>query len=227
MKSCDILVIEDDPSIRGLIQQTLDPLGLKMSFETDGAVGEARAREYLPTVILLDLGLPSMTGLEILERLRPWFEGSILVITAWGDEEKKLRAFELGADDYISKPFSPRELLARVKVGVKHAKGNTRENRTLNVGNVVIDVPDSRVTVAGKDFAVTQTEFRFLTLLAEQAGRLVSQAVLLKEIWGPNHSEDTHYLRILVSRLRKKLAQAGADASIVTELGLGYRLVTA
>lgn len=224
MKSCDILVIEDDPPIRSLIQQTLEPLGLKVSFEADGAAGEARAREYLPSVILLDLGLPSMSGLEILKRIKPWFAGEVIVITAWGDEEQKIEAFDLGASDYMPKPFSPRELLARVKVALKHTDQSKKSESAIVVGQMTVHFGEHRVTVAGKAFPLTQTEFKFVARLTHEPGRLVSQGTLLNEIWGPNHAEDTHYLRILVSRLRKKLEQAGACVSIITEAGLGYRI---
>jgi two-component system KDP operon response regulator KdpE len=227
VKSCDVLVIEDDPSIRDVIRRMLEPLGVKILEEADGLAGEARAREYSPPVIVLDLGLPSLSGLEILKKLKPWFKGSVVVITAWEDEEKKLEAFELGADDYVSKPFSPGELLARIKVALRRsASALESPSEVLSLGGLRMDLQEHRLqTDRGQVIQVTQIEFRFLALLARHPGSLMLQKDLLLEIWGPNHSSDTHYLRILVSRLRKKLEPFAAGVSILTEPGLGYRLV--
>lgn len=229
MKTCDILVIEDDSRIRDLILQSLSGLNLKIMTEQTGTQGEARAREYLPAVIVLDLGLPGQSGIEVLRRIRDWFKGSVVVVTAWEDEATKLEAFELGADDYVQKPFSPKELLARVKVALKRAsqpKGTVAET-ILQVGDLTLDRFEHRVSAAGRSVNLTQTEFRFLLILACEPGRLIPQKRLLEEIWGPNHAQDTHYLRILVSRLRKKLAEAQSKVELVTEPGLGYRLGSA
>ena len=225
MKQCDLLLIEDDAAIRSIIQQALSPLNLRMIEESDGIMGEARARDYQPSVILLDLGLPSKSGLEILQSIRAWFTGSVIVITAWQDEEQKLRAFELGAEDYVEKPFSPKELIARVKVALRRAglKSRPRES-VFNVGKLLINLEQHRVNCNGEPISLTQTEFRFLVKLAMQPGSLVSQNDLLVEIWGPNHDQDTHYLRILVSKLRKKLKESVSTVKITTEAGLGYRL---
>ena len=227
MKKCDLLVIEDDPKIRDLILETLEPLALQIMTEADGTAGEARAREYLPAVIVLDLGLPGQSGIDLLRKIRPWFKGSVLVVTAWEDEAYKLEAFELGADDYVQKPFSTKELLARVRVAIKRVsqpKGADAASALLKVGDLVIDRTEHRVTVGDQVASLTQTEFKFLSILAEEEGRLVSQKRLLQEVWGPNHSEDTHYLRILVSKLRKKLVVCGSGVVITTESGLGYRI---
>jgi two-component system KDP operon response regulator KdpE len=226
MKGCDVLLIEDDPAVRSLMRQSLEELHLKLHEESDGAIGEARARDYLPSVILLDLGLPGKSGIEILRGLKAWFQGSVIVITAWQDEDAKLQAFELGADDYISKPFSPRELLARVRVALRRARKPHETNvpQLIQLGNLEIDRKEHRVRVGQSELALTQTEYKFLLTLALEPESLVSQKRLLEEVWGPNHVEDTHYLRILVSRLRKKVNTTDAQVTIMTEAGLGYRL---
>lgn len=229
MKHCDLLVVEDDPKIRALILETLAPLKMDVMAESDGHAGEARAREYLPKVIILDLGLPKQSGIEFLRRVQDWFKGSVVVVTAWQDEQYKLEAFELGAEDYVQKPFSPKELLARVKVALRriaHSGTSVPPGAVFQVGDLSVDRAEHRVIAErGQVLAMTQTEFRFFCILAENEGRLVPQSHLLEQVWGPNHSSDTHYLRILVSRLRKKLVEAQSRVELVTEPGLGYRLL--
>jgi two-component system KDP operon response regulator KdpE len=229
MKRCDLLLIEDDPAIRSLIRQAVDELHLKLHEETDGVSGEARAREYLPSVVLLDLGLPNRSGLDVLKGLKKWFKGSVIVITAWQDEEAKLQAFELGTDDYITKPFSPRELLARIRVALRRAAADRKEpEQKVRIGRLLVDPRPGTVQVeGGGSLGLTVTEAKFVIILSRQAGSLVRQTTLLEEIWGPNHADDTHYLRILVSRLRKKLASHESGVRIVTESGLGYRMTVA
>jgi len=184
------------------------------------------ARRETPAVVLLDLGLPDIDGLDVCRQLRTWSTVPIIVVTADGADERKVRALDDGADDYITKPFSMPELLARIRVAIRHHNAAGVVDRSvLEVGDLHIDVAQHRVTVAGREIDLRPKEFALLTVLARHAGRVLTHRAILQEVWGPGAEHDTQHLRVYAGMLRKKLEDDPAHPRLVTEPGVGYRLV--
>jgi two-component system KDP operon response regulator KdpE len=179
-----------------------------------------------PALIVLDLALPDIDGVEVCRRVRSWSAVPIIVVTADGAEDRKVAAFEAGADDYVTKPFSFRELEARVRVGLRRAAAHEAEDEpTLHVGDIVVDIPHHWATVDGRLLDLTPKEFELLTLFARNPGRVLTHAALLAHVWGPDGAGHVEYLRVYARALRQKLGDDPGDPRLVTEPGIGYRLV--
>ena len=187
------------------------------------AVEQVRAAR--PAVVVLDLGLPDLDGLAVVAAIRAESSVPIIVLTADGAEDRKVAALDAGADDYITKPFSTPELLARIRVALRYRRTGHDDPEIMQVGDVVIDVAQHRVTAGGVVVALTPKEFDFLAVLARQPGRVITQRALLQAVWGPEYGRETEYLRVYASQLRKKLDEDPARPRLITEPGVGYRLV--
>jgi two-component system KDP operon response regulator KdpE len=222
-----ILVVDDEPAILRALTAALRARDHRVATATTGAEALTEVATRDPAVVILDLGLPDMDGIEVCRQLRRWTETPIIVLTAEGAEARKVEALDEGADDYVTKPFSTPELLARVRVALRHRREPTTQPRAavLAVGEIEIDIPDHRVRLRGEPVDLTPKEFALLTALARHPGRVLTHRMLLREVWGPEYSDETQYLRIYASHLRKKLGDDPARPYIVTEPGVGYRLV--
>lgn len=224
MLSRRVLVIDDEPSMRKLLRAVLEAGGYAMLEARDGQEGLKLAALEQPGLVLLDLGLPGMEGLEVLQRLRAWSAVPVLVLSARDQESEKVALLDAGADDYLTKPFSPPELLARLRMLERHAQA-PEEPACVRCGELEIDLGEHSVRLRGKAVKLTATEFAFLELLARHPGKVVTQREILKSIWGPEALEHTHYLRIYMGALRKKLeADPSAPRHLITEAGVGYCL---
>jgi two-component system KDP operon response regulator KdpE len=221
-----ILVVEDDRSVGRVVAAALRARGFRAITSTTGEQALARTQEEQPAVIVLDLGLPDIDGIEICRKIRTLSEVPIIVLTADSSDKRKVLALDNGADDYVTKPFSMPELLARVRVALRHRKAFHRVDATvLEVGDLRIDVSRREVNVAGRPVDLTPMEFDFLTLLARYPGRVLTHGAILDAVWGPGHSDQIQYVRVFASTIRKKLNDDPARPRILTESGIGYRLV--
>ena len=222
-----ILVVDDEPVIVRALSAALDARGHRVAIATNGveALQEVASRE--PDVIVLDLGLPDIDGIEVCRQIRRHSDTPIIVLTAEGAESRKVEALDEGANDYVTKPFSTPELLARVRVALRH-RSERREQRAsgnLVVGDLEIDLGHHRVTLRGAPVELTPKEFLYLAALARHPGRVITHRMLLTEVWGAEYSDELQYLRVYASHLRKKLGDDPAHPYLVTEPGVGYRLV--
>ena len=221
-----ILVVEDDSSFAKVLGTSLRTHGYRVQVAKTGELALNRIERDPPAVVLLDLRLPGIDGIEVCRRLRSWTAVPIVVLTAEGSDESKVLALDEGADDYITKPFSMPELLARIRVALRHsqARGGEMDESVLQVGDLQVDLPHHQVTVAGRPVDLTPKEFQFLALLARHPGRVLLHRVILQEVWGPE-ATDTQYLRVYAGQLRRKLDDDPEHPRLVTEPGVGYRLV--
>jgi two-component system KDP operon response regulator KdpE len=220
-----IVLIEDEPQIRRFLRATLGSQGYRLHEATTGEDGLIEAATRQPDVVIIDLGLPDIDGLEVIRRLREWSRVPVIVLSARGQERDKVVALDAGADDYVSKPFAVGELQARLRVALRHAAVGDTGEPTFTVGDLRIDQVKRQITVAGKEVHLTPIEYRLLTTLARHAGRVMSQRQLLKEVWGPAQTEQAHYLRVYMGTLRRKLERDPARPRyLLTEPGVGYRL---
>jgi two-component system KDP operon response regulator KdpE len=222
-----ILLIEDDPHIRRFLRASLATQGFTLVEAGTAKQGLALAAAQPLQLILLDLGLPDGDGVDVTRRLREWTEIPIIVISARGQDADKVAALDAGADDYLTKPFSLPELLARVRVALRRAgrAGPAADEPVTVVGDLRLDVAQRRVFVGGTEVHLTPTEFRILALLARSAGRVLTHRQILREIWGHAHEQDTHYLRVQMHGLRHKIeAEPARPRFLLTEPGVGYRL---
>lgn len=224
-----VLVVEDEAPIRQLLRTTLEAEGYAVCEAATAREAEALAGNRRIDLFLVDLGLPDGDGVELVRRLRGWTRRPILVLSARTQEPQKVQALDAGADDFITKPFGVQELHARLRVALRHAAQSSLGGRSVvECEGVVIDLDARTVHRGGEPVRLTATQWRLLEVLARQAGRVVTSAHLLREVWGPAHAEQVHYLRIYVRQLRQKLEPAADRPScIVTETGIGYRLVAA
>jgi two-component system KDP operon response regulator KdpE len=219
------LVIDDEPPMRRLLKLTLEGDGYRCFEAGSGQDGLSAAAHRRPDVILLDLGLPDLAGMEVLRRLREWTQVPVVVLTARHGDADKVEALDAGADDFVTKPFSAAELLARLRAARRRAD-RTPEGAVFHAGTLVVDLARRQVTSSGCEVKLTPTEYALLRLLVRNAGRVLTQRQLLIEVWGPNHATDTHYLRVYMARLRDKLGADPAQPGLIrTEPGVGYRLV--
>lgn len=219
-----ILVIDDEPQIRKLLKLSLQAHGFGVTEASSGEEGVVQAAAAHPDLIVLDLGLPDITGMEVLKRIRERSQVPIIVLTAKDREDDKIQALDGGADDYVTKPFGMGELVARMRVALRHvAKSGT--DPVLRFGGLAIDLVQRTVERNGSRVKLTPTEYDLLKLLASHAGKVVTQRQLLQEVWGGQHNEsDSHYLRVYIGHLRKKLEEDPTRPRfIVTEPGIGYR----
>jgi two-component system KDP operon response regulator KdpE len=220
-----ILVVDDDPQLRRFLRTTL--AGHGHTIAEAGSVAEAidAIGRVHPHVILLDLGLPDGDGMAVLRRFPADTRPPVIVLSARGQEGDKVTALDAGAEDYLTKPFGAGELLARIRVVLRRGGGGTPTPDILEVGPIKIDQPRHTVTIAGREIHLTPIEFRLLLELARQPGRVLTHRQLLREIWGPNAVEETHYLRVHMGALRRKIeADPARPQWLLTEAGVGYRL---
>ena len=222
-----VLVIEDEPEIRRFLRSVLGAEGYRVVEADSGARGVAEAGAHKPDLAIVDLGLPDLDGIEVIRRIRAWSPMPIVVLSARVREQAKVEALDAGADDYVTKPFGVGELLARLRVALRHAARRGSGTANLRLGDAEIDFERRRVTRAGHEVRLTQLEFRLLACLAQHLGLVVTHRQLLREVWGPSHVEHTHYLRIYMKQLRDKLeADPVQPKYLLTDTGVGYRLVT-
>ena len=221
-----ILLIEDEAPIHRFLGASLPAHGFRLLGAETGKDGLARAADHNPDVILLDLGLPDVDGLEVTRRLREWSTVPIIVLSARGQEGDKIAALDAGADDYLTKPFSTGELLARIRVAMRHAARQADNNPqpVFAVGDLRVDLAARRVQAGGAEVHLTPIEYKLLAVLVRHAGKVLTHQQLLREVWGPHHTEDTHYLRVHLAQLRRKIEPAPAQPRyLLTETGVGYR----
>jgi len=222
-----ILVVEDEPQMLRFLRASLTTHDYRLVEVETGQEALAQAAARSPDVILLDLGLPDLDGIEVTKRLREWTQIPIIVISARGQEEDKINALDAGADDYLTKPFSVGELLARIRVALRHTAAGIagHEEPSFSLGELRVDLAQRQVFVADREIHLTPTEYKLLTTLIRYAGKVVTHRQLLKEVWGPPHVEQTQYLRVYMGQLRHKLEPDPARPRyLINEPGVGYRL---
>jgi two-component system, OmpR family, KDP operon response regulator KdpE len=221
-----VLVVEDEPQMRRFLRASLGTEGYRVREAWTVADGLREVAAEHPDAVLLDLGLPDGDGLDLVRRVREWSSVPIIVVSARGREEEKVAALDAGADDYLPKPFGTKELLARLRVALRHSRAAIApESPVLEVGPLRMDLERREVTVEGRPVRLTPIEWRLLTLLARHAGRVLTHAQILREVWGPNAASHSHYVRVYMAELRKKLeADPSRPRLLLTEPGVGYRL---
>jgi len=222
-----ILVVEDEPQMQKFLRASLAAQGYRVVEAAEGKEALALARTHNPDLVLLDLGLPDMDGMEVTKSLREWSSKPIIVISARGQEEDKVRALDVGADDYLTKPFGTGELMARIRVALRHAgrAGEGRVEPVVAIGDLRIDLDKRQVFVGGREVHLTPNEYKLFAYLMKNAGKVLTHRQLLKEVWGPAYASQTHYLRVYMVQLRHKLEEDPARPRyLVTEPGVGYRL---
>lgn len=222
-----VLIVEDDEAIRRFLATTLEAEGYTVFEAPSARDGETLAGNRRIDVFLIDLGLPDRDGVELIQRLRAWTQRPVIVISARSQEREKVQALDAGADDYLTKPFGVSELHARLRVALRHAAQTTQEGTSIvRFADVIVDLDTKSVRRGAELVHLTATEWRMLACLAKQAGRIVTPAQLLREVWGPGHAEQSNYLRIYMRQLRQKLeATPSRPRHLLTETGMGYRLV--
>jgi two-component system KDP operon response regulator KdpE len=219
-----VLVVEDEAPVRRFLQAALSGRGYRVVEAASVREAEQLAPGHNPDVFLLDLGLPDGDGVDLTRRLREWSRAPIIVISARGREEDKVNALDAGADDYLTKPFGVNELLARLRVALRHAQAGPEQRQVMEAGPLRVDLSRREVSVGGREVHLTPTEYRVLALLAQHAGKVLTHRQILREVWGPNATE-AHYVRVQMAELRKKLeADPARPRLLVTEPGVGYRL---
>ena len=222
-----ILVVEDEPQMRRFLRALLGSHDYRLLEAETGREAVALASSQDPDVIILDLGLPDIDGLQLVTQLRGWTQTPIIVVSARGREHDKVRALDLGADDYLTKPFGSQELLARVRVALRHASRavGSEIGSTFQVGPLSVDLARRRVTVGDQPVHLTPLEYKLLKTLVEHAGRVLTHRQLLERVWGPAHVGQSQYLRVYMAQLRRKIEQDPARPELLkTETGVGYRL---
>lgn len=222
-----VLIIDDEDQIRRLLRVALEGHGYRTAEAVSGGDGLREAATFRPDVVLLDLGLPDLDGLTVLSRIREWSNVPVIILTVQEQEKQKIRALDSGADDYLTKPFSMGELLARMRVALRHAAG-TEEEPVITAGDLSIDLARRGVTVKGEHVRLTPTEYEILKHLATNAGRVLTHKQLLCRIWGKQYENEVHYLRVYIGQLRRKIEpDPSRPRYVFTEPGVGYRLVEA
>ncbi len=219
----NILIIDDELQIRRLLEITLSANGYKISGAATGKEGLSMAATSQPVLIILDLGLPDMDGLDVLEKLREWYLKPIIILSVRNSEVDIVKALDHGANDYLAKPFRTGELLARIRVAIRQGQGNA-ETPVLSFGSLTIDLPNHTARKNNELIKLTSTEFSLLALLAKNEGRVLTHHYILKEVWGMGYVEQTQYLRVFIAQLRKKIEDDPAKPKLFnTESGIGYR----
>ncbi|MGJ0427825.1 response regulator [Methylobacter sp.] len=222
-----IIVIEDDPSIRRFLRTGLSTHGFSV-FEADtGKQGIVEAGVRKPDLVILDLGLPDIDGVEVIKAIRAWSTLPIVILSARSNEQHKIDALDAGADDYLTKPFGFGELLARIRVALRHALRSQEQPQdgVFATANLKVDLNNRVVSVDGREIHLTPIQYRLLAVLVKHAGKVLTHQQILKEVWGPSYQENAHYLRIYMSQLRQKLeADPTQPKFLLTESGVGYRL---
>ena len=220
------LVVDDELQIRRLLRVCLEANGYRVTEASTGQEGLAEAAQRRPDVLILDLGLPDLDGVTVLKRLREWSRIPVVVLSVRDREEDKVAALDNGADDYVTKPFGSGELLARLRVAQRHSIP-TAEVTVFKSGQLEVDLAARVVRVRGKEVKLTATEYSLLRLFVQHAGKVLTHRQILREVWGPNYMEQTHYLRVYMAHLREKLEANPAQPELLTtEPGVGYRLLS-
>lgn len=221
-----ILLIEDEAPIRRFLRNSLASEDYRLVEAETGQQGLRAAVQQPPDLVILDLGLPDIDGQDVLRQLREWLKAPIIILSARDQEKQKVTALDNGADDYLTKPFNTAELMARLRVALRHAsKSDQTESATFSAGDVKIDLGERRVFVRGEEVHLTPLEFKLLATLVKHAGKVLTHRFLLNEVWGPLHSQETHYLRVFMASLRRKLEADPAEPRLLlTDQGVGYRL---
>jgi two-component system KDP operon response regulator KdpE len=221
-----LLAIEDDPQIQRFLLAALEAHGYALEIAATGNEGLRLATVHQPDVVIVDLGLPDISGLNVIGRLREWYTRPILVLSARSRESDKVAALDLGADDYLTKPFGIGELLARLRVAQRHLaeRSGGQTQARIQIGTLVIDLAEHRVQRDGKNIHLTPIEYRLLATLARHRGKVLTHRQLLRDVWGASHVESAHYLRIYMRALRHKIeAEPAHPRYLLTEVGVGYR----
>ena len=223
MNSATILVIDDESQIRKLLEITLDANGYKTEFAINAQEGLMLAANHPPDLIILDLGLPDDNGQNVLIKLREWFKNPIIILSVKSSEEEIVKALDNGANDYLTKPFRTKELLARVRAVLRNITENSSEP-VVTIDNILIDFTARVVKVDNEVLKLTATEYTLLSLLIKNDGRVLTHQYILKEVWGPSYIDQTQYLRVFIAQLRKKIEKdPNQPKYILTESGIGYR----
>ncbi len=220
-----VVIIDDEESIRRFLRVSLEAHKFEVFEASTGKEGMSEVISRRPDIILLDMGLPDITGMEVLKKIREWSKTPIVILTVRDLEEQKVEALDLGADDYVTKPFGVPELLARMRVAIRHVEKLVDEP-VFRTGHLEIDKSAHIVRVQGKEIKLSATQYDLLRVLAEHVGKVVTHRLLLKSVWGPNSTEHTQYLRVYVGQLRKLLRNSKDLPELIqTESGVGYRLL--
>lgn len=221
-----ILVVDDEPQIRKFLRISLTAQGYDVVEAPRGEEGIAKCATSQPNLVILDLGLPDLDGQQVIARIREWSNVPIIVLSVRTRDGEKVNALDNGANDYVTKPFSIEELLARVRVAMRAELLGGIANAEVVVGELVVDVSRHKVSIGGENIKLTRKEFELLKMLARNAGRIVTHRQMLREVWGAAHEEDVHYLRIYIGHLRQKLGDDSANPQYIeSEPGVGYRLI--
>ncbi|MGE5491900.1 MAG: two-component system response regulator KdpE [Actinomycetota bacterium] len=220
----NVLLIEDEPQIRRFVRAALEAEGSRVFEAENGQRGLIEAGTRKPDLLIVDLGLPDMDGVDLIRDFRSWSEAPVLILSARSDEEDKIEALDAGADDYLTKPFGVGELAARVRALQRRRMKGQEASPRLSFGTVEVDFSRRTVQRDGEPVHLTPIEYRLLSVLAANGGKVMTHRSLMREVWGPNHGESGHYLRIYMSHLRQKLeADPAQPAHFLTETGVGYR----
>jgi two-component system KDP operon response regulator KdpE len=226
-KPANILVIDDEAQIRRALNSILSTRGYRVVSATDGAEGLNLAIEHAPDLIVLDMAMPGMTGLDVCRELRTWYLAPILVLSVRGADADKIAALDAGADDYVTKPFSAGELLARVRALLRRASGQAAAAPVITIGELEINIAQRRVRRGDQEIELTRTEFDILAYLAQNADTVITSKMILERVWGPEYRDDTQTLRVHVSHLRKKIEpHPSVPRYLLTEPGVGFRFCT-
>lgn len=219
------LIIDDEVQIRRLLRISLEANGYRVFEAVNGQSGLAEAAQRRPEIVVLDLGLPDMDGIEVLKRLREWSNVPVIVLSVRDREDDKIAALDNGADDYLTKPFSTGELLARLRVAQRHAQPPL-DTAVFQTGRLEVDLTSRTVKVKGIAIKLTATEYALLQLFVRHAGKVLTHRQILKEVWGPTYVDQTHYLRVYMTHLREKIEEHPSEPELlITESGVGYRLM--
>lgn len=222
-----ILIIEDELPIRRFLKASLSDEGYRITEATSAKEGLRFASSQPPDMIILDLGLPDMDGQEVLQRLREWCSAPIIVLSARDQEQQKIAALDHGADDYVTKPFGVGELLARIRTAMRHSLRSGTESTVFTTGDLKVDLSARMVYRKGEEVHLTPLEYKLLVTMIRHVGKVLTHRFLLREVWGPQDSQENHYLRVFVASLRRKLeTDSTRPRHILTEQGVGYRFAT-
>lgn len=225
MNKPEILVIDDEPAIRKLLEITLESNGYEVKLASTAKEGGIMAANHPPELILLDLGLPDMSGHELLKQLREWYSRPIIILSVQSGEKDIIQALDNGANDYLVKPFRSGELLARLRTCLRNTAGKNEDQQIIEIGNYQLDLVNRTLRSTDGLVKLTSTEYNLLSLLARNEGRVLTHSYLLQEIWGPGYIDETQYLRVFIAQLRKKIEQdPNRPRHLLTETGIGYRL---
>ena len=224
-----IMIVEDEKSIAGFIKAILNSNGYDAMVAQSGSEALTMISSHCPDLVVLDLGLPDMDGMEIITRVRSWTQLPIIVVSARGNEQDKVSALEMGADDYITKPFGAAELLARIRVALRHthnSSGTQANGGCFVAGDLTVDYDKHQVLIGGENMKLTQNEFRIVALLSRYAGKVLTYDYIMKELWGPQNGGGNQILRVNMANIRRKIEKNPAEPQyIFTEVGVGYRMI--